>query len=158
MPATISEGATGPEVREAQYLLARFRALTPSDIDGTFGPVTDKGVREFQAEQGLAVDGVIGPLTWAALQSQFSIPPTLSMGSSGPIVGRLQAILNDIGPQMTPPAGPIAVDNDFGPATRAMVEGFQHWGGVGADGVVGLQTWAVSMHAAGQELVDVVGL
>jgi len=39
-----------------------------------------------------------------------------------------------------------------------MVEAFQRWGGVPADGVVGLQTWAVSLHAAGQVLASVVGV
>jgi hypothetical protein len=39
-----------------------------------------------------------------------------------------------------------------------MVVAVQHWGGVPADGVVGLQTWAVGLHAADQELADLVGV
>lgn len=34
--------------------------------DGRFGPDCDKTVRLFQSEKGLAVDGKVGPATWAA--------------------------------------------------------------------------------------------
>jgi peptidoglycan hydrolase-like protein with peptidoglycan-binding domain len=34
--------------------------------DGVFGPQTERVARAFQAEKGLAVDGVVGPDTWAA--------------------------------------------------------------------------------------------
>ena len=53
---------------------------------------------------------------------------------------------------------PQGVDGDFGPHTKASVEAFQRWGGVGVDGVVGDQTWMVSLHAAGATLENQVGL
>lgn len=34
--------------------------------DGLFGNATEKVVRQFQAEKGLVVDGLVGPKTWAA--------------------------------------------------------------------------------------------
>jgi peptidoglycan hydrolase-like protein with peptidoglycan-binding domain len=53
---------------------------------------------------------------------------------------------------------PQGVDGEFGPHTRASVEAFQTWAGVMVDGVVGDETWSVSLHAASATLESVVGL
>ena len=47
---------------------------------------------------------------------------------------------------------------DFGPHTAAAVQGVQTEAGIGVDGVVGLQTWAVPVHAAGQVIADLCGV
>jgi peptidoglycan hydrolase-like protein with peptidoglycan-binding domain len=41
--------------------------LPPLDIDGIFGRVTEARVREFQRNNGLEPDGVVGDLTRASL-------------------------------------------------------------------------------------------
>ena len=38
-------------------------------IDGIFGPKTDAAVRGFQDALNIAVDGIVGPVTWRALVS-----------------------------------------------------------------------------------------
>ena len=38
----------------------------PLAADGHYGPVSAAAARQLQAAKGLAVDGVVGPLTWAA--------------------------------------------------------------------------------------------
>ncbi|MFJ4467286.1 peptidoglycan-binding protein [Streptomyces sp. NPDC089424] len=61
----------GPEVAEAQCLLRRAGA-SPGDIDGVFGPKTQRAVIRVQTREGLVVDGVIGPHTWKVLREADS--------------------------------------------------------------------------------------
>jgi peptidoglycan hydrolase-like protein with peptidoglycan-binding domain len=157
-PQTISEGATGPTVRWAQYLLVR-RTLSDSQIDGIFGPVTKAAVEQFQHDAHLSVDGIVGPHTWAALGGDGPQPPTLADGSDGSVVSKLQTALNEGRGDFAPSSNPVlAVDGIYGPHTSAAVEGTQHLGGISADGVVGLQTWALPVHAAGQVLANLCGV
>lgn len=72
-----------PELRlgdEGEWVVVLQRQLTrhgyPLEADGEFGPVTEAAVREFQEAHGLAVTGVVGPDTWAALDSPASVPST----------------------------------------------------------------------------------
>ena len=140
-PATISEGATGPTVRWLQYLLVR-RTLSDSQIDGIFGPVTKTAVEQFQAGDHLAVDGIVGPLTWSALHGDGAEPPTLTEGSHGTVVEKLQTALNEGRGDFAPSSNPVlATDGDYGPHTAAAVKGAQKSGAIEADGVVCLQTW-----------------
>jgi len=151
---TISMGASGETVRRVQRAIRRTPNLGLV-VDGSFGPLTDQAVRDFQQSAGLAVDGVVGPLTWAALPAGGPMPE-LSVGSTGAVVSSLQTVL-DAGSSNGYPS-PGAIDADFGPMTRASVEGFQTWGGVATDGVVGDQTWSVSLHAMSETLESAVGL
>src|SRR5579872_296421 len=141
-PPTISEGATGDVVKWAQYLLVR-RTLSYNQIDGDFGPQTKTAVEQFQSYSGLTVDGIVGPMTWGALGGDGAEPPTLAEGSTGSVVERLQTALNEGRGQFAPSSDPVlVVDGNFGPKTQACVKGAQTTGGISADGIVGLQTWA----------------
>jgi hypothetical protein len=57
---TLRRGAEGALVRTLQVRLG----VTPQN--GTFGPKTEAAVREFQRENGMVADGIVGPKTWAA--------------------------------------------------------------------------------------------
>lgn len=158
-PATISEGATGAAVKWLQYLLVRRTLSDNKQIDGSFGPVTKSAVEAFQRGAHLAVDGVVGPATWSALGGDGPQPPTLSEGSRAPVVEKLQTALNEGRGSFAPTSNPVlAVDGDYGPQTATAVRGAQHSDGIPADGVVGLQTWALSVHAAGQVLANLCGV
>jgi peptidoglycan hydrolase-like protein with peptidoglycan-binding domain len=155
---TISEGATGPTVRWAQYLLVR-RTLSDNQIDGIFGPVTKTAVEQFQRDSRLTVDGIVGPATWAALGGDGPQPPTLAEGSHGTVVQALQNALNQGRGDFAPESNPVlAVDGIYGPQTTIAVTGTQRLGSIEADGVVGLQTWALPVHAAGQVLANLCGV
>ena len=152
---TIAPGATGDAVRRLQRALRRTPDVGLS-VDGVFGPKTETAVKGFQQGAGLVVDGIVGPLTWGALPDGGPMP-TLQEGSTGEVVRSLQQILTNGAPGQWNTT-PGAIDGNFGPNTKASVKAFQVWGGVTSDGVVGDQTWAVSLHAASATLESAVGL
>ena len=152
---TIAPGATGDAVRRLQRALRRTPDLGLS-VDGVFGPKTETAVKGFQQGAGLVVDGIVGPLTWGVLPDGGPMP-TLQEGSTGEVVRSLQQILTNGAPGQWNTT-PGAIDGNFGPNTKASVKAFQVWGGVTSDGVVGDQTWAVSLHAASATLESAVGL
>ena len=151
---TIRPGATGDVVRRLQRALRRTPNLALT-VDGIFGPQTETEVVNFQQGDSLSPDGVVGPITWQALPDGGPMP-LLAVGSTGDVVRNLQTVLTNGAGQWG--TGPQGIDGDFGPNTRACVEAFQSWGGVGVDGVVGDQTWSVSLHAASATLETQVGL
>src|SRR5947209_2252666 len=104
-PATISEGARGPTVSWLQYLLVR-RTLSDNQVDGVFGPVTKAAVKQFQGAEHIDVDGVVGPATWLALGGDGPEPPTLSQGSHGAVVKKLQTAPNEGRGGLAPSANP----------------------------------------------------
>ena len=153
---TIHEGDTGEAVRRAQRALRRTPNLSIV-VDGIFGPATKAAVIAFQrGNPPLVVDGIVGPHTWAALP--YGAPmPTLSEGSHGAVVSSLQTVLTN-GAAQWGGVTPQGIDGIFGPHTKASVEAFQGWGHVAVDGIVGDQTWDVSLHAASATLETAVGL
>lgn len=61
---TLRKGDRGSDVEELQRIL---NESYPTKIDGIFGPDTLASVRAYQGDNGLTPDGIVGPLTWAAL-------------------------------------------------------------------------------------------
>ncbi len=125
----IRQGDSGLRVRAVQHLLRHHGSGI--DADGSFGPLTDGAVRDFQTQRGLVVDGIVGSQTWPALVVQ------VSEGATGEAVRAVQVLLP-----------PLVVDGVFGPQTDNRVRGFQFQFGLGPDGIVGMQTWLVltSLH------------
>ncbi|HMR50346.1 MAG TPA: peptidoglycan-binding protein [Arachnia sp.] len=98
-------------------------------VDGDFGSATERSVRQWQANQGLSVTGVVDDTTWGSLL------PKLEKGSSGDAVIAMQQVLWERG-------YPLEVDGDFGPQTDRVVREFQTARGLEVDGIVGPRTWA----------------
>ena len=65
---TLRTGSSGIHVVALQIRLNQH--LAPGTVltcDGRFGPLTNAAVMAFQRQKGLGVDGVVGTLTWGAL-------------------------------------------------------------------------------------------
>ncbi|MCG7597627.1 N-acetylmuramoyl-L-alanine amidase [Mycobacterium sp. PSTR-4-N] len=74
----LERGSRGPQVAELQRRLkAAYAGYAGNlDVDGVFGTVTQAAVEEFQRRTpGLAVDGVVGPGTAAALRLRLVSAP-----------------------------------------------------------------------------------
>lgn len=138
----IKNESTGQNVKDLQ---AKLKALgyDCGPVDGIFGPKTKAAVLAFQANSGLARDGVVGPLTWGKLfgaDSKGASGPVYSglvmFGMTGSNVKAVQEKLNSFGYN----AGPV--DGIFGPKTLQAVKSFQAAKGLAVDGIVGIQTWS----------------
>lgn len=122
----LERGSTGYVVGALQALLSYQGVRTYVDSD--FGPATERSVRQWQAQQGLAVTGIVDDTTWE------SLTPKLALGDSGDAVTVLQDLLVARG-------YPVVVDGEFGTETRESVMTFQSDRGLAVDGLVGLETW-----------------
>ena len=133
----IRSGHRDHPVQTLQHLLrARGQGVA---VDGVFGPETDAAVRAFQAGAGLSGDGIVGPLTWAALIV------TVRQGDRGDAVRGVQEEFQFRNLSGDPSKG-LRVDGIFGPRTDAAVRGFQQAlsldvPAVAVDGIVGPVTW-----------------
>jgi Putative peptidoglycan binding domain len=120
-------------------------------------PVRER--RRGQTYRHLTVDGIVGPITWATLGGDGPEPPALAEGSDGPVVAKLQTALNEGRGSFAPSSNPVlATDGIYGSQTATAVRGAQQTGGIQADGVVGLQTWALPIDADAQVLADLCGV
>ncbi|MFD9462660.1 GH25 family lysozyme [Streptomyces sp. NPDC060027] len=163
---TLQQGSTGDATVEAQCeldLATKPSRYTPIAADGSFGSGTETRVKEFQRCAGLNADGVLGPQTWAALNSWAAQPhtcatqgtagaaqatvcghtdarPTLKKGAKSDEVKEVQCRLNlAMEPFHYPP---LTIDGDFGGGTEDRVIELQHCANLSADGTVGPNTWA----------------
>ncbi|WP_158881007.1 peptidoglycan-binding protein [Amycolatopsis anabasis] len=128
-------GAAGPEVKAAQCLLrAAGHDTGAGDPSGTFDAGTTSAAKQFQAKIGLPSTGVVDAHTWTALLSRGATPQVQD-GSSGEAVSRVQRALN------AAVGAALNVDGQFGPKTTAAVKSYQGARGLGADGIVGANTW-----------------
>jgi len=63
----LRRGMRGTDIMHVQERLNDLGANPLLAEDGIFGPLTEAGVMAFQRQHGLIADGVVGPITWAAL-------------------------------------------------------------------------------------------
>jgi g-D-glutamyl-meso-diaminopimelate peptidase len=59
-------GSRGTEVMKIQATLKKI-GYNPGPIDGVFGSQTEEAVRQFQRNNGLTADGIVGANTYRIL-------------------------------------------------------------------------------------------
>lgn len=151
----LRRGSTGSHVEQVQFWLSGLaqydNTLTDPDVDGRFGPTTERAVRSFQRTNALTEDGAVGRVTWQTLyrawvQLQSDLGGTawpgrvLRQGAAGQDVRLLQFWLRLAADNYTA-LSPVEVDGQFGATTTRAVQAFQTLFGLSADGIVGRTTW-----------------
>jgi hypothetical protein len=143
-----ASGGGSDLVRAEQMFLDVYRGEKLT-TDGVPGPATKAAIQRYQTFlRGYgytgAIDGIWGDGTQAAHGKYYAVVtapaagPTVQAGATGGRVSALQAGLNRVFPSYSR----LAVDGQFGNATKAVVQEFQRRVGITADGVVGPVTTA----------------
>ncbi|MGI6497232.1 MAG: peptidoglycan-binding domain-containing protein [Oscillospiraceae bacterium] len=135
----IKRGSRGVDVEFAQDMLWLF--LRPYDLssDGIFGPITEYYVKQFQSYNGLIVDGIVGPITWAKLG------PTVSTAWWDSRPWRRETIVYEVQRWLCL-GGKFPndwIDGVWGWRTENAIKDFQRIYGITVDGKWGKQCWSI---------------
>ncbi len=139
---TIRLNSSGNFVYILQYLLNQYGYNL--SVDGRFGVRTQNAVINFQRNNGLTQDGVVGRNTWNALLNLNPSANILRRGSRNSAVLFLQKLLLSYLYPIT------SLDGIFGAETERAVRAFQTENGLSTDGVVGRNTWNTLFNSAGR--------
>lgn len=128
----LRNGSQGNFVYLLQFILNQYGYNL--SVDGIFGTRTLNAVRDFQRNNSLSVDGLVGNNTWKTL---LTLPPypLLKQNYRGAYVTFLQQLLES---NLYPVGG---IDGIFGTRTLNAVQAFQQANGLTVDGIVGNNTW-----------------
>lgn len=125
-----------------QYLLNEYGYNL--GVDGIFGVRTQNAVINFQNNNGLTQDGIVGKNTWTKLLNINPSANTLRYGSRNSAVLFLQKLLLSY-------LYPITnLDSIFGGETERAVRAFQTENNLTADGIVGRNTWNALLNSTGR--------
>lgn len=139
---TLRQGSRGGFVVALQYLLNQYGYNLSTD--GIFGSGTAKAVQQFQTNNNLTLDGIVGRNTWQALLNINPASQVLRRGSKSSSVLFLQRLLLSY-------LYPINnLDGIFGGETERAVKTFQSENGLVADGIVGANTWRKLFSSTGR--------
>jgi len=116
---SLKKGSRGTQVKQLQQNLIGLGFLEGS-ADGSYGAKTQKAVKAFQAEYGLAADGNAGHATQTAVRNA---------------VVRLQVELKAAG------HNPGSADGHFGSKTKKALQSFQEEQGLKQTGTADKATW-----------------
>lgn len=128
----LKKGNKGTEVKELQKILTEKRYYS-GKLDGEYGEITEKAVKEYQKSQKLKQDGIFGPITCKKLNTneKETINSTLKKGSKGEQVKQLQQKLQKLGYYNA------EIDGEYGTKTVNAVKTYQTYYNLISDGVCG---------------------
>lgn len=128
----LKKGSKGDQVKQAQEILKRLGYYN-GILDGDYGDLTIEAVKQFQKNtKGLAVDGIIGPVTCKHLNKEDKeTTETLKKGSKGEPVKKLQNKLKQLGYYNA------ETDGDYGTKTVNAVKTYQTYYNLVNDGICG---------------------
>lgn len=155
-------GDTGPQVKLLQYYLAILAYfddnLSLPPVNGVFDEKTTRTVRQFQTQQGITVDGIVGRETWNAMIKAYdrtihSIPSDqlqisneiypgrfLAEGQTGPEVKTLQEFLVKAANNSSS-IPTVSITGNYDRATADAIRAVQAMEGLPQNGVTGPLTW-----------------
>ncbi len=133
------KGDKGPKIRQIQEMLKDAGYYL--SVDGIYGSETQDDVKDFQKQQGLAVDGKVGPNTLDILREkaqketkkksqQNTFQKDLSEQET---IRRTQQLLFTIGHD-------LAIDGLYGPETESNLKDFQEQTGLAKTGEINQET------------------
>ncbi len=138
------------------------------DIDGLYGLQSERVARQFQAEKGLAIDGIVGAQTWNAAFDISTMTGAEDLGlvdsdavDSGPVLSISENVYSGgvfgyspfaqlsfdsrvqvFQDRLKALGWQIEADGLFGERSAIATRSFQRQVNLDADGIVGPQTWA----------------
>ena len=117
VPKSLKYGEKSDDVLRYQKRLNKLGYLS-STPDGTFGKDTVNAVKSFQRQNGLTVDGYIGPSTKELLMSKNAKASVISLGETSSNVTKIQKRLKELGYLKSSATG------YFGTTTESAVSAF----------------------------------
>ncbi len=108
----LKQGSYGADVITLQRMLNAAGYTT--GVDGSFGPGTQGTVIEFQQDNNLVADGIVGAGTWAALETR---------AQAGPATAAYESQVPEAAAQDVVPEPPVAEEEPPGPVERMIQRG-----------------------------------
>jgi peptidoglycan hydrolase-like protein with peptidoglycan-binding domain len=161
--ALLMRGQGGQSVAQLQRQLSVLGYMQHSDIDGRFGPATERAVREFQKANGLPEDGIVGRASYDKLfgtaPAVAAVNPVSGNANTPQETARVEARLAALDRRPTPSAATELTQapwarkdvTDFADQTRARAgRGAQVLDRLGAE----LNTLPVAQRQEVQGMID----